>query len=130
MTHPDAHRFDSDSDFLDHIHGSEKPVPYFDSDPDLADDIAWDKLPAEMLALCLLFAKHDYRCALLKQFHIECEANAGKLSEALIDGTIDTVPVIQILAKEDDSDVPQPLRAVCHWIHDKVLSVWEEHHDV
>lgn len=127
MTHQDAHRFDSDHDFQDHIHGADKTMPYFDSDLVLANELAWEKLPDEMLALCLLFARHDYRCLALRDFHREC-AQADPLDEELVDGNIDTLPIIELLSMEDDSAVPQPLRAVCHWFHDKLLAVWEEYH--
>lgn len=115
-------------------HGWEQPVdepetvlPYLDSDIALANELAWDKLPDEMLALCLLFARHDYRCLLLRDFHREC-GGCPNLHGALEDGGIDTIPIIELVATEDDSEVPQPLRAVCHWFHDKLLAVWEEYH--
>lgn len=116
-------------------HGWDQPVdepetvaPYFTDDIALANELAWENLPDEMLALCLLFARHDYRCLALRDFHREC-AQADPLDEELVDGIIDTVPIIEILAMEDDSAVPQPLRAVCHWFHDKLLDVWEEYHN-
>lgn len=129
MTHPDAHRFDSDHDFQDHVHGADKAMPYFDSDPVLANELAWDKLPNEMLALCLLFARHDYRSLVLRDFHRECEFGEYHLPNAFTAGVIDTVPIIELLSMENDSAVPQPLRAVCHWVHDKLLAVWEEYHN-
>ncbi|HBA33920.1 MAG TPA: hypothetical protein DCZ12_07300, partial [Gammaproteobacteria bacterium] len=91
MTHPDAHRFDSDNDFHDHVHGQDKPMPYFDEDPALANELAWDKLHDEMLALCLLFARHDYRCMALRDFHRECE-ECATLADDMHEGYIDTTP--------------------------------------
>ena len=81
-----------------------------------------------MLALCLLFARHEYRPLVLRDFHRECE-DSGYIKNMLEDGIIDTLPIIEILAMEDDSAVPQPLRAVSHWFHDKLLAVWEEYHN-
>lgn len=128
MTHPYAHRFDSDHDFQDHIHGADKPMPYFDSDLVLANTLAWEKLQGEMLAVCLLFARHEYRSLALRDFNEGCEKYHDTLPDELTDGIINTVPIIEILAMADDSAVPQPLRAVCHWFHDKLLAVWEEYH--
>lgn len=128
MAHPDAHRFESDHDFQDYIHGADKPMPYFDSDPALANELAWDNLPDEMLAVCLLFARHDYRCLALREFHRECDSCGYYFHESLIDGIIDTVPIIELLASDYGDAVPQPLRAVCDWFHDKLLAVWEENY--
>lgn len=132
MTHPDAHRFDSDHDFQDHIHGADKPMPYFDSDPHLAHELAWEKLPDEMLALCLLFARQDYRVDELRAFYYNCEPGFWKthnenIVDAIKEGAIDSLVIIDLLATE--YDLPQPLQAVADWVHDKLLAVWEEYHN-